>query len=89
MSILPHNEIVSDDCPYQACSIHGVRTNDGTRISYEEFEKLPPVETLEQKVDRIDNNMTLLLETIQGIVNTFENNPVAKMFVKGMKKNGT
>lgn len=53
----------------------------------EQIAPLPEVireESLEEKIDRIDHNLTVLLETVQAVVGSFENNPMAKMFMKRM-----
>lgn len=50
-----------------------------------------PAETLEQKIDRIDHNMTVLLETVQQAMSMFEginNSPMGSMFMKMMGKKG-
>ena len=43
-------------------------------------------ESLEEKVNRIDHNLQVLLDTVQQVVGSFEKNPMAKMFMNRMGK---
>lgn len=43
------------------------------------------LDKLEETLNRVDHNLIVLLDTVSAVVNSFESNPMAKMFMKKMK----
>lgn len=80
----PHRTLSDDECGIMRCVIHGLKLADGSRVAL--VGEARGLESLEEKIDRIDHNLQVLLDTVQQVLGSFEKNPMAKMFMNRMGK---